>query len=95
MRVPAGGGTAVSLGSLRNVMGKTWSLAGDEIYYCGVDETQRSALRAVRVADGVERPLVDLNGRPGGLQCFAVATDGTHLYFTWAASLTDIWVTQR
>ena len=42
--------------------------------------------------NGDERPMTDLVGKRGTLGGDALATDGEHLYFTWAEDVGDLWV---
>ncbi len=36
--------------------------------------------------------MTSFEGRHGSLVSIALATDGTHLYFAWEESVSDIWV---
>ena len=41
---------------------------------------------------GTERTIASLEGKPGSLGRFALATDENYLYFTWDENVGDIWV---
>ena len=68
-----------------------WAPDGGEIYF-GARGDRGPDIWAVRLEDRSERPLTDFSGRPGTLGNFALATDGTYLYFTWEEEFGDLWV---
>ena len=68
-----------------------WSPEGMQIYFLG-DAERAGNLWVVSLEDGEERPVTDLVGRRGKLAPFALATDGSDLFFTWQEDLGDLWV---
>lgn len=56
-----------------------------------IAEDQRE-LWAVDVATGAERAMTALSSRRGEPGSYALATDGSYLYFTWEENTGNIWV---
>jgi TolB protein len=67
-----------------------WSPDGELLYRAGSRE-QSDRLWVLSPSDGQEYVVADLRGRRGGV-AYDLATDGSHLYFTWTENLGDIWV---
>ena len=68
-----------------------WAPDSHEMYIRGV-RNGRPNVWAVSLADGRERPVTDLVGKPGEMGPAALATDGRYVYFTWQLDQRDIWV---
>jgi Tol biopolymer transport system component len=66
-----------------------WSLDGRRIYAL---EPGNSRIRVMDLASREERTVADFFDRAGRLGRFALASDGSYLYFTWEEHLGDIWV---
>lgn len=68
----------------------TWSPDGARLYLSPA--TGPPGLWSVSVEHGREQVVAELGGRRGSLGLGALATDATHLYFTWRSDVGDIWV---
>jgi Tol biopolymer transport system component len=66
-----------------------WDPDGRHIYYLSPTEDD---ILAYGIEDGRTRRITELKGRPGKLGPYALATDGTHVYFAWRLDESDIWV---
>jgi TolB protein len=62
---------------------------GRHIYYLSPTE---DSIWGYAIEDGTKRRVTDLAGRPGKMGPYALATDGTFLYFAWRLDESDIWV---
>ena len=89
-RVPADGGDADLLFEGDGRVPR-WAPDSHEMYIRGV-RNGRPNVWAVSLADGRERPVTDLVGKPGEMGPAALATDGRYVYFTWRLDQRDIWV---
>jgi TolB protein len=71
-----------------------WSTDGEEVYFLGrgVDDRKADSIWAVTIEDRQERPLTNLEGRPGRMSPYVLATDGDYLFFTWQEFRGDVWV---
>ena len=68
-----------------------WSADSKTIFFVGSGD-RAGNLWSVWPDDGVELPMTNLEGRPGELGSWGLATDGDYVYFTWRENLGDIWV---
>ena len=66
-----------------------WAPDGRHIYYLSPTE---DSIWGYAIEDGTKRRVTDLAGRPGKMGPYALATDGTFLYFAWRLDESDIWV---
>ncbi len=66
-----------------------WAPDGRQIFYLSPTE---DSIWAYAIEGGTTRRMTDLAGRPGKLGPYALATDGTFLYFAWRLDESDLWV---
>ncbi len=89
-RVLSTGGEPEPLSEGPGVVGR-FSPDGKVLYFTGWGTERDRNLWALSMEDGSEYPVTDLVGRSGRVG-WALATDGTYIYFTWWEDLGDIWV---